>query len=191
MIKPVQKSILMTKTFPLPKGLIYHAKGKNEYRLIDIGAKKLVGTMTAFGIDVEHDDFYSLSPGQKIFHIFTLEIDKLHRNKGWGSYFVDFAKKESYEKNCEGRLSLISYNYDNPPHTFYKRQGLITTDAKINKELDDYLIHGVRSCTRDALYMYLPDVATEKVKQTTYVKEKHNKSFWEFFKKIIGTDKKK
>ena len=185
MIKPIQKSILMSKPHPLPKGLIYYSKENGEYRLIDMTAKKFVGKMFAADIDTEYDDFYKLNPGQKIFHIFTLEIDELHKNKGWGSYLVDFAKKESYKRNCEGRLSLISYNYDNPPHAFYKKQGLVTTDEKVNKELDDCIKYGVRSCTREALSMYLPNVAPIKVYQNPKPSSTGELSFWGYLKKIF------
>ena len=179
----------MTRPCPLPKGLIYHTKGKDEYRLIDIAARKLVGRMTAFDIDVQYDKFYKLKPGQKIFHIFTLEIEQFCQNNGWGSYFIDFAKKESYKRNCEGRVSLVSYNYDNPPHTFYKKQGFITIDKRTNKELDYCLKCGVRSCLREDLNMYLPVDTTENTMQNSEIEKASNGKIWKILKRIVGIDK--
>ena len=132
-------SSLTPRLKQFPKGLIYKVPNRSSYRLVDSKTGNLVGKMQAFPVDGYIYSYYNLNRDEKIFRIYSLDIEENEQNKGWGKYFIDFAKKESYRQGCEGRCNLVAYNPWKSPHIFYKKQGFITPEKGFNKTLDEYI----------------------------------------------------
>lgn len=157
MISLTTKSILLTKPIKeMPKGLIYNHKNKDIYKLISLKDKKVVGEMRAYPIKNDKLYYKSEQENDTIFHISSLEIFEKMRNQGWGGLFIDFAKKESFNKNCKGKISLVAYNYEKSPHAFYKKQNFVTLDDETNRILDVYVENHWIPFHWDAMEMYLP-----------------------------------
>lgn len=187
MVLKINSSMLTPRVRQLPRGLIYNFDNEKKtlYRLFDTKSGDLVGRMLAIPETRRRENFYNLDNDEDlIFRIHSLEIEESQRNKGWGTYFMNYAKKESYRQNCKGRLSLIAYNPYKSPHIFYKKQGLVTADENLNKKLD--------RCIEDKDYtnffryseMYLPIVEKEE-KQKDFAKKK----FWDIIKSIFDFKK--
>ncbi len=109
----------------------------------------------------------------------ALEIVRLimeERRMGYGSKFIEFAKHESQQKGCNGRVFALAsrlYDRQHPSHIFYRKQGFTSVDKKLNKIMDECIANGQNLDIEhaDNLLMYLP------------VKEKPRKSSG-FFKKL-------
>ena len=105
----IVKTSLIPRTCILPKGLIYNEPKTNFYRLINTKTGKAVGEMLAFPEENSNRKIYDIAGEKKVFRIYSLEIDFSERRKGWGEYFMNFAKQESYKRGCEGRLFLCLF----------------------------------------------------------------------------------
>lgn len=157
MLNFTTKSILFTKPIKkMPKGLIYNHKNKDIYKLISLKNKKVVGEMRAYPIKNNKTYYKNEQKNDTIFHISSLEILPKEQRKGWGEIFINFAKKESFNKNCKGKISLIAYNYETSPQAFYRKHGFVTLDDKTNKILDEYVENHWIPFHWDAMKMYLP-----------------------------------
>ena len=158
MINSTSRTILLTKPITkMPKGLIYKSKLGDYYRLIETKTGKYVGSMRAFPIfnDKSYYDNYGIN--DSVFYISHLEIESKFQQKGWGTYFIDFAKKECINQNCGNRVSLVAYNFENSPHAFYYKQGFVTLDERTNKILAEYVKNHWIPFHWDAMEMYLPE----------------------------------
>ena len=156
MIKPINNFPYQYKKVNLPKGLIYNVSNKNLYNLVDTKNGVKVGKMFAY-VDKDYHLLYKKFPYLDVFYIDLLEIKKTERNKGWGKYLIDFVKKESYSKKCEGRVTLEAYNPDKPPHLFYKKLGFQTAFKEENQEMDECIKLGKNFRICDILPMFLPE----------------------------------
>lgn len=166
MIKPIQKSILTTKPIKMPKGLIYRHPNSDVYHLIEVETKRIVGKMSAFitKSDALERDFYNVGADKDIFYINSLEITSWKRNQGWGKYFIDFAKRESHYRGCEGRTFLVAYNYNKPPQVFYKKQGFVAANKEKDRELDRCVEMGTAPYHSEVTDMFLPLEESRKYK---------------------------
>lgn len=155
MIKAIKPSYLTKKPLPLPRGLFYKY-GKCDYALADSYSGNLVGTMSADATSFDPNFLYKKKDEDKIFHIYTLNILPQEQNKHWGQYFMNFAKQESFKQNCDGRISLVAYNPDAPPHLFYWKQGLRSKNNRMNRLLKKTAEGNIAPYFSDATAMYLP-----------------------------------
>lgn len=155
MIKTIKPYYLTKNPSPLPRGVFYK-RGKCDYALADTRTGKLVGTMNAAATTFDPNFLYKKKEHEKIFHIFSLNILPEEQNKYWGKYFMNFAKKESYKQNCDGRISLVAYHHDVSPHLFYWKQGLRSNDNNVNRVLKKCIKEKKSPYFLDATAMYLP-----------------------------------
>jgi hypothetical protein len=159
------------KPTPLPKGVIFSQPYSGLYNLISLKDKRLVGTMSAISIINDGSYYPRKTKNDKIFHIFSLNIKPQNRKKGWGEYFIKFAKNESFKCNCHGRISLVAYNYDVSPHAFYYKQGFVTLDEDTNKTLAEHVKNHWIPFHWDAMEMYLPENYNKNTIELTTKKE--------------------
>ena len=180
------KSILTTKPIKMPKGLIYKHPNKDVYRLIETKTGKVIGKMSAFitKSDALEMDFYKIGPDKDIFYINSLEVSPWKRNQGWGEYFMDFAKRESFRQGCEGRTFLVAYNYERPPQVFYKKQGFVAVDERIDKELDRCVEMGSCPYRCETTDMYLPLDEARKYKVPSLV-PKQKRGFLQVIRELF------
>lgn len=178
MIK-LAKPFLPTKpASTLPRGLIYHSPNSRFYNLLDVKNNNFVGYMIAFPQNCTKSSLYfNVEPNAEAFRVYKLKI--FEKRKGWGTYLMDFAKRESYKQGCKGRLSLVAYNSQKPPHVFYKKIGLVTKSARQNQILDEYIANGIEPRYLDAMDMFVPIKAYEK-KEIPQIPKKLN-----FFEKTL------
>ena len=165
MLEPIKPRLLTRKPYPLPKGLVYKYM-RNDYSLAETATGKLIGTMNAGATTFDPNYLYKKKePEDKIFHIYSIKIKKGEQYKGWGKYFMDFAKSECYKEGCEGRMSLVAYNRDCSPHIFYWKQGFRSNDNKTNHIIEHCLKKHQEPFFLEATAMYLPiDESPKKTK---------------------------
>ena len=176
--KPIQK---------IPQVLIYTTKatatdlttGKsrivNVHKMADTKTGHYVGEMITQAR--KKMDCTYIYPDKK--NCNALEIVRLimeERRMGYGSKFIEFAKYESKQSGCDGRVfALASRLYDrlHPSHIFYRKNGFTSVDKKLNQIMDECMANGQNLDIEhaDNLFMYLP------------IKEKPRKSSG-FFKKL-------
>lgn len=134
----------------LPEVLIYNPCGTNLYQMVNTKEKKLVGRMIA------HPNINR-----------QLEIDELtifsRKRQGYGTKFLDFAKKLSRKYGYEGNMvlnaSTTPYDPHNPPHIFYRKYGFTSDNKKMLKKIDKCIKKGrqLDYYTTPNLIMYYPD----------------------------------
>ncbi len=167
--------LLISKPKPLPKGLIYNPPHTDFYHLISLKSKKIVGEMLAFPKENDRFLYTDKKPDDLVFQIQSLKIIPEEQHNGWGKFLMDFAKRESFKQNCEGRLALVAYNYERSPHAFYKKQGLVTKDSKTNHILDEYVENHWIPFHWDAMPMFLPEENIGKFSVKNIATKKENK----------------
>jgi len=151
----LQNTMLYAKPLKnIPKGLIYQSPKSETYYLASTETGKCVGRMYAYAKDCTNSAFYEVEPNGKTFHIYSFEI--YDQRKGWGTYFANFAKKESFKQGCKGRTSLVAFNSDKSPHVFWKKQGFRAKNKGTDKLLEHYVKTGVSPWYMPAEDMYLP-----------------------------------
>ena len=108
----------------------------------------------------------------------ALEIVRLlvfQRRKGYGTKFINFAKNESNEYNCNNHLFLLAsslYDPQYPSHIFYRKQGFTSINKKMNKILDKCIAKNEKLNNAENLIMYMP------------VKKEEPEQKYGFFKKL-------
>lgn len=161
MIKVAEPFFSTKPARKLPRGLIYHAPNSNSYKLFDVKNASYVGKMIAYPKDCTKSSLYhNVEPNAKLLRVYKLEI--FEKRKGWGTYLMNFAMKESYKQGHKGRLALVAHNLQKPPHVFYKKIGLVTKSERQNKILDEYIEKGIEPRYFDAMDMFVPIKAYEK-----------------------------
>ena len=146
-----------------------------KYHLLDTKTGKQLGEMEARPVlyNIGNRAFYPQVTPYKSFEIDYLKSNV--RDKGNGSKFITLAKNESKALGCKGRVHLIAsraYDYDRPPHVFYKKMGFVSNSSKMNKYLDKCIKFGlnVGQSKSNSLKMYLPYTPTETPKVSTFGK---------------------
>lgn len=146
----------------------------NIHRMFDTKTGQYVGEMIT-------QPFKNISssliyPGET--KIRALEIVRLlvfKRRKGYGSKFINFAKHESNEYNCNNHLFLLAsslYDPQYPSHIFYRKQGFTSINKKMNKILDKCIAKNEKLNNAENLIMYMP------------VKKEEPEQKYGFFKKL-------
>ena len=184
MIKPINRFVLAHRPRPVPKGLIYEDAINTCFKLIETKTGNMVGVMTAFPIKSPAFTCYNLNPEEEELHISSLNIYPEHRNMGWGKYLIDFAKNIC-KKNYHGRLSLMAYNSEKPPHLFYKKQGLVALEDANEAILNDYIRQGITPGYLKAMDMYLPINKREKCEPLDNIDLYEENLFMKFLKWIF------
>ena len=143
-----------------------------KYHLLDTKTGKQLGEMEARPVlyNIGNRAFYPQVAPYKSFEIDYLKSNV--RDKGNGSKFITLAKNESKALDCKGRVHLIAsrvYDYDRPPHVFYKKMGFVSNSSKMNKYLDKCIKFGmnVSQSKSSPLCMYLPYTPLEAPKVST------------------------
>ena len=143
-----------------------------KYHLLDTKTGKQLGEMEARPVlyNIGNRSFYPQIDPYKSFEIDYLKSNV--RDKGNGSKFITLAKNESKALDCKGRVHLIAsrvYDYDRPPHVFYKKMGFVSNSSKMNKYLDKCIKFGmnVSQSKSSPLCMYLPYTPIEAPKVST------------------------
>lgn len=99
----------------------------------------------------------------------SLYIKKLCASgNGYGSAMLDFARVHSKNVGCNGNLHLISSGYFKPnrvPHIFYKKYGMNSDNAIVNKKLDKFINVGESATYHDFkdICMYYPPIKFQKL----------------------------
>ncbi len=173
------QSILFTKPLKrLPEKLFYKTKttinnsihDKNsqprtypafQYTAIDTKTNRYAGKMIAAPMEYANpaQRFYPYKKKYRSFYIHYIKSEEQYQ--GFGQAFIELAKTESKNYNCEGRVHLIAsriYDRNNPPHIFYKKCGFICKSARINQYLDSCIkLHKqISFYMSDNLDMFLP-----------------------------------
>lgn len=143
-----------------------------KYHLLDTKTGKQLGEMEARPVlyNIGNRSFYPQIAPYKSFEIDYLKSNV--RDKGNGTKFITLAKNESKALGCKGRVHLIAsrvYDYDRPPHVFYKKMGFVSNSSKMNKYLDKCIKFGmnVSQSKSSPLCMYLPYTPIEAPKVST------------------------
>ena len=109
----------------IPDVLIYNPRGTNLYSMVNTKENKVIGRMIAY--PTINRDLY----------ISELTILRNQR-EGFGTKFLDFAKSLYGELGCEGKVvldaSTTPYDPHNPPHIFYRKNGITSDDKKMLKK---------------------------------------------------------
>lgn len=155
MCKSILSPTITPKVNNFPTGLIYKIPKTNSYKLADTSGK-LVGEINLLERFCKNSSFYNAEPYGRTLHIYSLAIKEEDWGKGWGSYLLDFAKKESYKRGCKGRCSLVAHYPGRPPHVFYKKNGFVTTNENTNLFLDECIKNNVKPTFLNAMDMFIP-----------------------------------
>ena len=115
-----------------------------------------VGYLCAFAKKRNESSFYKTELPFTTLHISSLEIFPKYWGKGYGSDFIDFAKKESYKQGCAGKVSLVAFYPGRPPHLFYFKKGFITPNKKVNEAYEKHAKNGGPFYYCNAIDMFLP-----------------------------------
>lgn len=179
------RSLLFTKPLKqLPEKLFYktqttindavHDKNSQcltypafQYTAINTKTNEYAGKMIAAPLEYANPAkrFYPYNKPYRSFYISYLKSEEPY--KGFGRAFIELAKTESKNYNCEGRIHLIAsrlYDRNNPPHIFYKKCGFISNSNIMNKYLDSciQLQKQISFYMSDNLDMFLPIKPTAK-----------------------------
>jgi hypothetical protein len=162
----------------IPKGIIYRISNSNVYKLADVRNCEYVGRMIAG--KKPSTKFYNLNPfTNDVLHIYSLEIKNKHI--GWGTCLLNHAKRESYTRGCEGRLTLGAYNPRKSPHTFYRKNGFVCEHKYMDKYLDKCIANNIIPSHLPLEEMYLPiNIQTNKS-----TRQKIREFFSRFLRTII------
>lgn len=175
MLKFSPTQIKAYRNIEFPKGLIYEHRDKSAYSLMDTCSGNFVGEMSIILRACDNLPFYETEPNASTLHVYSLRV--YDQCKGWGTYLIEFAKKQSYKRGCEGRCSLVAHHSGRSPHPFYKKLGFVTMDQGYNDFLDMCVATGRRLYYENAKNMFIPiPKFAPKPKPLEIPKEK---SFWQ------------
>lgn len=133
----------------IPSEMIWSPR-QGLYKMIDVKNSRTLGCMEAYPVACNGRD--------------TLFIDGLEVYKkrcGYGTKFLNIAKKLSKENNCGGRLALVADRTPldpmKPPHIFYRKYGFGTDNSSMLEFLDRCIKRGTSVPPYiAALEMYYP-----------------------------------
>ena len=96
----------------------------------------------------------------------SVYVNKLmspNSGRGLGTEFLNFVQNYSKKKGCNGYFHLFSsagYSPRRIPHIFYRKYGMNTNDANVNKRLDKFIAKGKTADYYDFsdINMYYPPI---------------------------------
>lgn len=80
-----------------------------------------IGKMEAYPDFVYDPTFYPNAQNYTSFYI--AELKTFPQKIGTGKKLIEIAKTESFKRNCGGKIHIISFNAESPPHKFYRKLG--------------------------------------------------------------------
>ena len=88
---------------------------------------------------------------------------------GFGTQMLDCARKLSKQIGCQGNIHVTAdgcYNPHKIPHIFYRKYGMNTKIAKVDKKLDKFIAKGKNATYRDfnSVEMFYPPIIHEHSK---------------------------
>lgn len=134
----------------IPKRLIYPEF--DTYTMFSTDSFQVLGRMRANPMKMVDNSFYRRIPKNTL-SLYINQLDAFVKNSKVGTDFINFAKRLSHQKNCEGRVHVIAYNVDcpkQPPHKFYKKMGFVARSPMD----DSYLEDAVKNNTNIPIHMY-------------------------------------
>ena len=167
----------------LPEHLIYHqATGRHEVtgEIIDRfvmfstkkGEEKVKAVMECMKTTVDRDGVKNVPS------IYVKNLLSPYSGLGLGTDFLDFVQTYSKKKGCNGYFHLYSsagYSPKRIPHIFYRKYGMNTESASVNRRLDKFIAKG-----KNADYYDFSDV------NMFYPPIKHPKTGWQIFLDFLG-----
>lgn len=90
--------------------------------------------------------------------LYIADIQAKEREKGVGSYLINFALKVSKKLGCNKNIHLLSsdlYDTVKPPHIFYAKKGFFTPDKKLMSYINESLT-GKKYILPEDIPMYYP-----------------------------------
>lgn len=138
----------------MPKTLIVHSYTRYLNNFVDQFV--LVPTnKDEFGKKVIMKCFPEYIEREGIKNVPSLYIWELLSNcsgSHYGSKMLDFARNYSKKIGCNGYIHLSSdgcYNPHRMPHIFYRKYGMSTKSARIDKKLDKFIAQGKNATYKD------------------------------------------
>ena len=130
----------------------------NVHRMFETKTGKYVGEMVTQPYkNITSNLIYPEEGKTKALEIVRLLV--FQRRKGYGTKFINFAKNESNEYNCNNHLFLLAsslYDPQYPSHIFYRKQGFTSINKKMNKILDKCIAKNEKLNNAENLIMYMP-----------------------------------
>ena len=96
----LQLSLLSKPIRKLPNSIIYNSPKAPSKFLMCNKQGEYVGLMILSVRERYKSSFYKCDLPYKTLHIGSIDILSKYRGKGYGSAFIDFAKRESYKQGC-------------------------------------------------------------------------------------------
>lgn len=134
-----------------PTAFIYHKAGFPQYNMGSTVYGNKIGEMITYPWKEKNEKFLWIQ------HLWMLQ-----KRAGYGTKFLNFAKRLSNENGCNGRIRLIAAPtvYDNiPPHIFYRKYGFGSDNKKLIKKIDHAIKHQklLNEASVPWTLMYYPD----------------------------------
>jgi len=99
--------------------------------------EKGLTTLRCFPVNLSVKNTNSVIPSLYISYLYSTVKDK-----GFGTAILNFAKVFSKKLSCGGNLYLYAATGNSPnriPHIFYRKYGMTSNDARIDKKLDKFI----------------------------------------------------
>ena len=117
------------KITEMPEVLIYNPPKTPIYKMSTTFMPREVGWMRAYPINEN---------GKKSLWVDELVIKE--KRRGYGTMFLDFARKLSERFECGGKLKLQAgitiFDPTRPPHPFYRKYGFTSDNKKVLRKVD-------------------------------------------------------
>ena len=114
--------------------IVKNQNNNREYNMIEKKTGNIVGTM-------------STSIRKDFMFIDELHIAKESRGKGFGTKFLDFARKLSKKMGYDGNLAVLAApleDSDFAPHIFYRKYGFTTKNKNVLEFIDYCIKNGLK-----------------------------------------------
>ena len=170
---------------PINKNLFYKKLERGCYRMMN-SKGEFVAEATVYPRYKAESFCYSEDVPCSIFHIARFDVFEEFQRQGYGSEFMKYLKRESYDTGCEGRVSLVAHSSRKAPHLFYWKQGFITPDIGVNKYFATCVKEGRDFQHYAAKDMYLPLKKEHRLREDAPFQEKNPQGGKGLKSKILG-----
>ena len=106
---------------------------------------------------------------EKVDSLYIWKIFSFPRKNGLGTKMLDFAGAYSKIVGCKGNFHLrasVGYMPNEVPHIFYRKCGMNTNDASVNKKMDKFIKKGLNATYLDFenINMFYPPIKNPKTR---------------------------
>lgn len=152
----------------IPKHLIFHqAVGRHEVtgelvdRFVMVSTKKgeenVKAILECMVSTVDRDGIKDVPS------VYVNKIMSPSSGRGLGTEFLNFVQNYSKKHGCNGYFHLFSsagYSPNRIPHIFYRKYGMNTNDAYVNRRLDRFIAKGKTAnyCDFSDINMFYPPI---------------------------------